>query len=199
MSKIYNALAMLEILSNKRKYTIKEISAKLELSPRMVRYYKEELERLGYFIDATTGIDGGYQLISDVYLPKVSISKYDLDLLIGIKDFLISHEYSFTNELDILINKINGIYAGSQKKYVSKNTIENCNDKEKYEVFNNAIKNNLRIEITYLSLQNTISERIIQPCEIFKHKDNLYVAAYCELRGEIRHFEFQRIKTIKVL
>lgn len=59
MSKIYNALAMLDILSSKRKYTIKELSEKLELSPRMVRYYKEELERLGYYIESTTGVDGG--------------------------------------------------------------------------------------------------------------------------------------------
>lgn len=199
MSKIYNALAMLDILSSKRKYTIKELSEKLELSPRMVRYYKEELERLGYYIESTTGVDGGYQLISDVYLPKISVSKYDLELLKGVKEFLDKNNYSFNEELDTFINKIQGIYTGSQKKYVSNNTIENFSDKEKYEIFNNAIKNNKRVEISYLSLQNTTSQRVIQPCEIFKHKDNLYVAAYCELRGEIRHFEFQRINTIKVL
>lgn len=199
MSKIYNALAMLDILSSKRKYTIKELSEKLELSPRMVRYYKEELERLGYYIESTTGVDGGYQLISDVYLPKISVSKYDLELLNGIKEFLTKNNYPFNEELDTFINKIRGIYTGSQKKYVSNNTIESSSDKEKYEIFNNAIKNNKRVEISYLSLQNTTSERVIQPCEIFRHKDNLYVAAYCELRGEIRHFEFQRINTIKIL
>lgn len=199
MSKIYNALAMLDILSSKRKYTIKELSEKLELSPRMVRYYKEELERLGYYIESTTGVDGGYQLISDVYLPKISVSKYDLELLNGVKEFLDKNNYPFNEELDTFINKIQGVYTGSQKKYVSNNTIENSSDKEKYEIFNDAIKNNKRVEISYLSLQNTTSERVIQPCEIFRHKDNLYVAAYCELRGEIRHFEFQRINTIKVL
>lgn len=199
MSKIYNALAMLDILSSKRKYTIKELSEKLELSPRMVRYYKEELERLGYYIESTTAVDGGYQLISDVYLPKISVSKYDLELLKGVKEFLDKNNYPFNEELDTFINKIQGIYSGSQKKYISNNTIENSSDKEKYEIFNDAIKNNKRVEISYLSLQNTTSERVIQPCEIFKHKDNLYVAAYCELRGEIRHFEFQRINTIKVL
>ncbi len=199
MSKIYNALAMLDILSSKRKYTIKELSEKLELSPRMVRYYKEELERLGYYIESITGVDGGYQLISDVYLPKISVSKYDIELLNGVKEFLEKNNYPFNEELNTFINKIQGIYTGSQKKYVSNNTIENSSDKEKYEIFNDAIKNNKRVEISYLSLQNTTSERVIQPCEIFRHKNNLYVAAYCELRGEIRHFEFQRINTIKVL
>lgn len=199
MSKIYNALAMLEILSSKRKYTIKELSTKLELSPRMIRYYKEELERLGYYIESTPGINGGYQLISDVYLPKVNVSKYDLQLLNGVKEFLDKNNYPFNEEFDSFINKIQGIYTGSQKKYVATSTIENSSDKEKYEIFNSAIKNNKSVEISYLSLQNTMSDRVIQPCEIFRHKDNLYVAAYCELRGEIRHFEFQRINTIKVL
>lgn len=199
MSKIYNALAMLDILSTKRKYTINELSKKLELSPRMVRYYKEELERLGYYIESTPGVNGGYQLVSDIYLPKISVSKYDLELLNGIKEFLEKNNYPFNKELDTFINKIKGIYTGSQKKYISNNTIENSSDKEKYEIFNNAIKNNQRVEISYLSLQNTISERVIQPCEMFRHKNTFYVAAYCELRGEIRHFEFQRIKTIKIL
>jgi len=199
MSKVYNALAMIEILSNKRRYTVKELSEKLNLSPRMVRYYKDEIEKLGYYIESTPGMDGGYQLISDVYLPKVNVSKYDIELLNGIKEFLIMNKYPFTDELDVFINKLNGIYTGSQKKYVTKEVINNSNDKEKYEIFNTAIKNDSRVEITYLSLQNKISERIIQPCEIFKHKKDFYVAAYCELRGELRHFEFERIQTMKLL
>lgn len=199
MGKIYNAIAMLEILSSKRKYSVKELSEKLELSPRMIRYYKEELERLGYFIESTPGVDGGYQLISDVYLPKISISKYDIELLNGIRQTLKKEDYCFENELDTFIEKVSGIYKATQKKYVSKASISETTDKEKYEIFNRAIKNEQRVEISYLSLKNTISERVIDPCEIFKHKNNLYVAAYCELRGEIRHFEFKRIKTIKVL
>ena len=199
MSKIYNALAMLDILSNKRKYKIKELSEKLELSPRMVRYYKEQLERMGYYIESTSGLDGGYQLISDVYLPKISISKYDIELLNGIKDYLYENDYPFIDQLDSLINKMEGIYKGTKNKYISKTTIKDATDKEKYEIFNNSIKNNNRIQISYISLKNTISDRIIQPCEIFKHKDKLYVAAFCELRGEIRHFEFKRIRSIKVL
>ena len=44
MSKLSNVLMMLQLLQNKRKYSIKELSEKLEVSPRMIRQYKDELE-----------------------------------------------------------------------------------------------------------------------------------------------------------
>ena len=45
MSKISNVLTMIEYLSTGRKYTIKELSEKLEVSPRMIRVYKDEIEK----------------------------------------------------------------------------------------------------------------------------------------------------------
>jgi predicted DNA-binding transcriptional regulator YafY len=41
---------MLQYLENGRKYNIKELSEKLEVSKRMVRLYKEELEEAGIYI-----------------------------------------------------------------------------------------------------------------------------------------------------
>ena len=45
MSKISNCLFMLEYLENGWKYNIKELAEKLEVSERMIRSYKEELEK----------------------------------------------------------------------------------------------------------------------------------------------------------
>ena len=44
MSKLSNVLSMLQLLQNGKKYSIKELSEKLEVTPRMIRVYKEELE-----------------------------------------------------------------------------------------------------------------------------------------------------------
>ncbi len=40
MSKLSNALLMLQFLQNGRKYSIKELAEKLEVSERMIRKYK---------------------------------------------------------------------------------------------------------------------------------------------------------------
>ena len=62
MSKISNVILMLQYLSNGRKYSIKELSEKLEVTPRMVRMYKDELEKAGIYIDTIMGPYGGYVL-----------------------------------------------------------------------------------------------------------------------------------------
>ena len=51
MSKLSNVLMMLQLLQNKRKYSIKELSEKLEVSPRMIGQYKDELEYAGIYFE----------------------------------------------------------------------------------------------------------------------------------------------------
>ena len=70
MSKISNVLTMLEYLSSGRKYSIKELSEKLEVTPRMIRVYKDEIEKAGIFIDTIKGPYGGYVLNQNINVPK---------------------------------------------------------------------------------------------------------------------------------
>ena len=70
MSKISNVLTMLEYLSSGRKYGVSELSEKLEVSPRMIRVYKEEIEKAGIYIDTIKGPYGGYVLNQNINVPK---------------------------------------------------------------------------------------------------------------------------------
>lgn len=70
MSKISNVLTMLEYLSSGRKYSIKELSDKLEVTPRMIRVYKDEIEKTGIYIDTIKGPYGGYVLNQNINVPK---------------------------------------------------------------------------------------------------------------------------------
>lgn len=73
MSKISNVISMLQILSNGRKYSINELANTLEVTPRMIRVYKEELEKAGIFIDTIRGPYGGYVLNQHISLPKENV------------------------------------------------------------------------------------------------------------------------------
>ena len=62
MSKIANMLNMLQILKDEKVHSIQELSEKLEVSERMIRQYKLELEQAGIYLKSYTGKYGGYQL-----------------------------------------------------------------------------------------------------------------------------------------
>ena len=83
MSKISNVISMLQILSSGRKYSINELANTLEVTPRMIRVYKEELEKAGSFIDTIRGPYGGYVLNQHISIPKESsqdkLNMSDLD------------------------------------------------------------------------------------------------------------------------
>ena len=51
MSKISNVLTMIQLLQSGRKYSINELSKELEVSERMIRIYKEDLEKAGIYND----------------------------------------------------------------------------------------------------------------------------------------------------
>ncbi len=79
MSKLSNVLMMLQLLQNKRKYSIRELSEKLEVTPRMIRQYKDELEYAGIYIETIYGPYGGYVLNQDVKIPEKFINQKTLN------------------------------------------------------------------------------------------------------------------------
>ena len=80
MSKISNVLLMLQYLQNGKKYNIKELSEKLEVSERMIRVYKEELEKAGIYIDTIKGPYGGYVLHQNINVPKRFITPKEINI-----------------------------------------------------------------------------------------------------------------------
>ena len=69
MSKLSNTIMLLRLLQNGRKYSIKELAEKLEVSPRMIREYKNELEQAGIYLESIRGPYGGYYLNQNIKLP----------------------------------------------------------------------------------------------------------------------------------
>src|SRR5574344_1927667 len=137
MSKLSNELTMIKLLEN-RKYSVLELSKILEVSQRMVRIYKSDIEMSGIIVETIMGKNGGYKILN---------------------------------------NKDNFIIV--KKEY-----------QKMFNDINYAIKNNEKIYIKYKT-KNTITERTIEPSKIFLYKDNYIVSAYCELRKDIRNFEFK--------
>lgn len=190
MSKISNVLLMLQYLENGRKYSIKELSEKLEVSERMIRLYKEELEKVGIYIDTIMGPYGGYVLNQSIRIPS---RKFTLDDYKFLKNLTVKEEDK--EKLEIIADKVHGIYFNSKKENIE---LEE-DTKKSYNILNRAIKEHKKVKINYYSYTHGIQERIIRPYDMFLYNTGWGCAAFCELRNDLRHFELKRINNIELL
>lgn len=189
MSKLSNTLLLLSYLQNGRKYSINELSEKLEVSPRMIRIYKEDLEKAGFIIETIYGPYGGYILKKNNISIMSSFNEYDLNMLNNIKT-----DRSFNKEyISTLLDKIKTIVDSQSDKPLTTDI------QKKYNIISRSIKEKRKVEITYYSFNKGLNTRIIHPFELFYLDAGFAVAAFCETKNDLRHFELKRIKNIKLL
>ena len=190
MSKISNVILMLQYLENGRKYNIKELADKLEVSERMIRVYKEELEKAGIYIDTLMGPYGGYVLNQKVRIPTRKFSKSDYEFL---KNLNVDEQDK--EKLQIIADKVHGVYFNSSNEKIElKDDIKNS-----YNILTRAIKEKRKVKINYYSFTNGNQDRTIRPYDMFLYDTGWGCAAFCELRNDLRHFELKRINEIELL
>lgn len=195
MTKLSNTLLMLQYLQSGRKYSVKELSEKLEVSERQVRCYKEDLEEAGIYVDTIMGPYGGYVLNQSIRMPVRRFRKKDYELL----DKYIANEEDETikEKLTLLQDKIKGVYAGSKQESQELNLKDET--LTKYNLLTRAIKERRKVFIRYCSYNKGENDRTICPAEMFLFQDGWYVAAFCLVKKDIRHFELKRIIKIELL
>ncbi len=190
MSKISKNIKMLDILSSGKKYTSKQLSEILEVSPRMIRTYKDELEKEGIYIDTILGKDGGYKLRSKVELPSILFNKNDIKLIESLiqkiddqkilKD-LNEIKQKIINYCNLVNNEINFLdeYRRNILKEIEKSIIENKSIKIEYN--SKGIK----------------KQRTIYPKQIYLYEHLvMIVVQYSEDLNDIRHLNLNRIEKI---
>lgn len=196
MGKFSNMLFMVDLLNTGNKYSIKELSQKLGVTERMIRYYKEELENNGIFIESFKGPNGGYFMLDRVK-NYISFNKYDVQLLENISEVLEKSNFPFMKSYKDLLEKVKNMYSIAEEKSKFIIDIKSLDNNEIFNIVKSSIKKQEAINIEYRNIDGTISKRTIHPLQFFNYKDINYVTAYCELRKDIRHFEIERIENIE--
>lgn len=197
MGKFSKLLYMVDLLNTGNKYSVSELAHKLNVSERMIRYYKEELEKNGIYIESFKGPNGGYFLLENIKY-YINFNKYDIELMEQVYKKILKSDFEFKSKYLELIEKAKNISDIEEEK---SKFIANINPEEIGEVYS-LIKDVMvkqdKINISYLDISGEVINRTIHPLQLFKYKENNYVTAYCELRKDIRHFELNRIKLINI-
>lgn len=105
MSKVANMLNMLRILKDGKKHKMKDISEQIEVSPRMVKQYKNELEQAGIYIDSKRGVYGGYSLNDELNNIDVGLTSHELTKLKEMESY-----FDRNNDFKEIIRKIFNSY-----------------------------------------------------------------------------------------
>ena len=196
MGKIANMLYMIDLLNTGNIYTLKELSEKIGVTERMIRYYKDEICNNGIAIESFKGPNGGYFMIDEIK-NYTSINKYDIQLLDNVEHFLSDNNFKYIDKYDEFLDKAKKMYSiyEEKSKYIANVDITSSEMIEK--IIKSAISKNEKVEIVYNDVDGSQHRRIIHPLYLFKYKETYYVTAFCELRKDIRHFEIKRIVNIK--
>lgn len=192
-------LKMIKILKDEKIHNMKDIAEKIEISPRMVKQYKNELEQAGIYIESKRGINGGYSLNKELNNIDIGLTYQELIKLKEIEQY-----FNENQDFKKIIGKIiesyeKNINEADLKKINRIQELGKINLKDKYLSLRKAINRKNKVKIKYYSNDSGLNDRVIHPAEMFYYLEEWYVAAFCEKRNAIRLFKLNDIQEYEIL
>ena len=192
-------LKMLKILKDEKIHNMNDIAEKIEISPRMVKQYKNELEQAGIYIESKRGINGGYSLNKELNNIDIGLTYQELIKLKEIEQY-----FNENQDFKKIIGKIiesyeKNINEADLKKINRIQELGKINLKDTYLSLRKAINRKNKVKIKYYSNNSGLNDRVIHPAEMFYYLEKWYVAAFCEKRNAIRLFKLNDIQEYEIL
>ena len=199
MSKVANMLKMIKILKDEKIHNMKDIAEKIEISPRMVKQYKNELEQAGIYIESKRGINGGYSLNKELNNIDIGLTYQELIKLKEIEQYF-NDDQDFKKIIGKIIESYEkNINEAELKKINRIQELGKINLKDTYLSLRKAINRKNKVKIKYYSNDSGLNDRVIHPAEMFYYLEEWYVAAFCEKRNAIRLFKLNDIQEYEIL
>ena len=192
-------LKMIKILKDEKIHNMKDIAEKIEISPRMVKQYKNELEQAGIYIESKRWINGGYSLNKELNNIDIGLTYQELIKLKEIEQY-----FNDNQDFKKIIGKIiesyeKNINEADLKKINRIQELGKINLKDTYLSLRKAINRKNKVKIKYYSKDFGSNDRVIHPAEMFYYLEEWYVAAFCEKRNAIRLFKLNDIQEYEIL
>ena len=200
MSKTSSCIKMLQILNTGNIYKISELANLLETNPRNILEYKKEIEDSGYSIVSIPGRYGGYKLENTSIFPSILLTEKEKDALMEAYQMnrpqnIFPHQKEYELVMGKILSSI--IHSNDSEEFVFIDHFPSALSKEeinkRYLFFQEAISKREVIRMSFLSNDNVIRERNVQPMYLFSWGGSWYLIGYCELAKDYRYFKLCRI------
>lgn len=192
-------LKMIKILKDEKIHNMKDIAEKIEISPRMVKQYKNELEQAGIYIESKRGINGGYSLNKELNNIDIGLTYQELIKLKEIEQYFNENQDFKKIIVKIIESYEKNINEADLKKINRIQELGKINLKDTYLSLRKAINRKNKVKIKYYSNDSGLNDRVIHPAEMFYYLEEWYVAAFCEKRNDIRLFKLNDIQEYEIL
>ena len=200
MSKTSSCIKMLQILNTGNIYKISELANLLETNPRNILEYKKEIEDSGYSIVSIPGRYGGYKLENTSIFPSILLTEKEKDALMEAYQMnrpqnIFPHQKEYELAMGKILSSI--IHSNDSEEFVFIDHFPSALSKEeinkRYLFVQEAISKREVIRMSFLSNDNVIRERNVQPMYLFSWGGSWYLIGYCELAKDYRYFKLCRI------
>ncbi len=207
MSKISNALNMYFLILSRGKISISDIARELEVSPRIIKTYKEDLEKAGMYISSERGRYGGYYVDQQHYVNLFTISAEEMVALKMASENIRNGQYHYSGAFDRLCGKMIAAQEDcTDVSYHNKTAYRSPEimkaEKSIWHSLNLAITKKNKVQITYKSLKEKgpeIRSRMVDPYGLFDYKGASYFYGYCHQAKAIRFFKLSRIINYEIV
>jgi predicted DNA-binding transcriptional regulator YafY len=193
------ALQLLSLLQTHRYWPGQELSERLGVSPRTLRRDVERLRDLGYPVDATRGVAGGYQLAAGASLPPLVV---DDDEAVGLRTAAQSGIAGVDEASVRALAKIVQVMPPKLRRRVDALRTTTLSttfgpgptaDAGILTALAQACRDEERIEFAYVARDGQASKRTVEPHRLVSIERRWYLVAYDLTRFDWRSFRLDRV------
>lgn len=203
MSKLSNALVMLDVLSARSVVPLAELADLLEISERGVQRLKVELESVGYVINTIMGPGGGYMLETKTQIQPLAFASHERKLLKQAFSILLSQDNpTYGHDFVTVISKLShqldysGTVSVSAFQSVKLN-VDPIQYQKHLDLLEKAIEKHLRLDIIYNKNHREKRSYVFEPYELVIVNKFWYLLGYDE-KGRYLSLKVNRIHALTI-
>lgn len=196
-------LQLLSLLQTHRYWPGQELADRLDVSPRTLRRDVERLRDLGYPVDATRGVAGGYQLAAGASLPPLVVDDEEaVALAVGLRTAAQSGVAGVADASVRALAKVVQVMPPRLRRRVDALRVATLAselrpgpvvDAELLTVVAQACRDEERLVFSYVRRDGEASERTVEPHRLVSVGRRWYLVAYDIGRFDWRSFRLDRM------
>jgi predicted DNA-binding transcriptional regulator YafY len=198
-------LRLLSLLQSHRDWSGAELADRLEVSPRTVRRDVDRLRVLGYPVDATPGVDGGYRLAAGAALPPLVLDDDEaVALVIALR---ATATLAISGAAEASVNALAKVVQvlPARLRHRAENIAQMTTaaawsetsagiDPMVLAMLATSARNLERVEFTYTDRQSSTEDRLVEPAQLVMLGRRWYLVAYDANRHDWRTFRVDRVR-----